>query len=94
MVLSYDDGRAGVGAGVGGQGVEVVEAAVVGVGGDAVYGAQCVDCPRGQDEQAATGTGVEAAALGFPVWTDGLFLQMDEWVAVLQAFVFHPLFAA
>ena len=49
--LSQDGGFAGEGAELGGEGVEVVEAAVVAVGRDAGNGIHRVEVPWGEDEQ-------------------------------------------
>ena len=86
----FDDfGFAGEGADFGGEGVEVMEAAVVAVGGHAGHVAHLVELPGGEDEQAAVGTGLEALPFGFPIGCYRLFLQVDERVAFLHAFVFH-----
>ena len=91
--LSYYPGIAREGADFGGEGVEVVEAAVVAVGGDTGDGTHGVEVPRGQYQQAATDTGLETLALGFPIGADGFFLQMYQGVALLQAFFLHQEFA-
>lgn len=66
-----------------------MEAAIVAVGGHSGDGAHGVEVPRGQYQQASTGTGLETLTLGFPIGTDGLFLQMYQRIALLQAFFFH-----
>ena len=77
------------GAQLGGEGVQVMEAAVVAGGGHAGHGVHLIEAPGGEDEEAAVGAGLEALALGLPIGADGLFLQMDEREALLYAFVFH-----
>ena len=85
---------AGEGAYLGGEGVEIVESAVVAVGRDSGHVAHLVEVPRGEDEEAAVGTGLEASELRFPIGTYGLFLQVDERVPILNAFVLYHLLAA
>ena len=82
------------GADVGGQGVEVMEAAVVAVCRHMGDVAHRVEIPGRQDEQAAVDTCLEAPLLGFPVRTDGLLLQVYQRVAIVKASVFHELFAS
>lgn len=76
-----------------GEGIEVVEAAVVGGGGDAGDGRHLVEGPGGEDEEGAAGAGIKAGLLGFPVRADGSLLEMDEGVTVLQAEVLDMLLA-
>lgn len=85
----YYPGFAGEGADLGGEGVEVVETAVVAVGGHSGDGTHGIEIPRGQYQQATSGTGLETLTLGFPIGADGLFLQMYQRIALLQAFFFH-----
>lgn len=87
--LFQDGGFAGEGAELGGEDVEVVEAAIVAVGGDSGDGSHCVEVPRGEDKQGSTDAGFKTATLGFPIGTDGLFLQVYQRVAFFQAFVLH-----
>ena len=79
----YYPGFAREGADFGGEGVEVVETAVVAVGGDSGNGTHGVEIPRGQYQQASADTGLEPLTLGFPIGTDGLFLQMYQRIALL-----------
>ena len=81
--VSYYSGIAREGADFGGEGVEVVEAAVVAVGRHSGNGTHGVEIPWGQYQQAAAGAGLETLALGFPIGTDGLFLQMYQRIALL-----------
>ena len=71
-----------------------MEAAVVGAGRHAGHSAHFVEAPRGEDEQAAVGAGLEALALGLPIRADGLLLYVDEREAALYALVFHQQLAA
>lgn len=73
--------------------VEVVETGEVGVGWDMVHLAHVVELPGREDEERALGACLEALKLGFPVLGDGLFLQVDEWIALFEAFVLHHLLA-
>ena len=92
--ISKNAGFAVEGADLLGESVEVVETAVAAVGRHSCHVAHSVEIPRGENQQAAVGAGVETAAFGFPVRADGLVLQVDEGVAFGQAFVLHQLFAA
>ena len=73
--------------------IHVVETAVVGVGRHPVDVRHGIEFPRRENEQAAVSAGVKPQPLGFPIGRDGLFLDMDERIAVLEAFVFHYQFA-
>lgn len=77
-----------------GDGIQVVELAVVGICRHACHGFHLVDIPRGEDEQAAIGTCLETLPFGLPVGSYGLFLEVDEGVAPFKAFVLHQQFAA
>ena len=82
------------GAEFGGDGVQVVELAVVGMCRHSCHGFHLVNIPRCEDEQIAVGTGLKSLPLGLPVGAYGLFLQEDEGVAPFEAFVLHQQFAA
>lgn len=49
--------------------------------------------PWGEDEEAALYACVEARLLGLPIAADGLFLQMDKWIAFIYAAVLDELLA-
>ena len=70
-----------------------METAVVGVGGHSVDCCHRVEAPWRKDEQAAVSAGLKPRPLGFPIGGDGLFLDMDEGIAVVETFVFHHQFA-
>ena len=72
--FSYYPCIAREGADLSGESVEVVEAAVVAVGGNTGDSIHAVEIPRGQYQQASSGAGIKTLTLGLPIGTDGLFL--------------------
>ncbi len=76
-----------------GKGVEVVEAGVVGGGGDGAVAGHGVEAPWGKDEEGTVYAGIEARLLGLPVWADGLFLQVYEGKVAKEALVLDELLA-
>ena len=91
--LSQDGGVAVEGADFGGKMVHVMETAVVGVGRYPVNRCHRIESPWSENEQAAVSAGLKSHPFGFPIGRDGFFLDMDERIIVLEAFVFHHQFA-
>ena len=76
VVEVHEDGFSGI-ADFLGEVVEAVEALIVG-------GQNVGDAPGCEDEERAPGAGLEASALGLPVWADGFLLQVDDGEALVD----------
>ena len=94
LFICFDDfGLAVERADFGGEGVEVMEAAVVGVSRHAFDWRHVIDAPWCENQQAAVSAGIESLSFGLPIGIYRVFLDMDERVSLFQAFVFHHQFA-
>jgi len=70
---------------LGGEGVHVVETAVVCRCRDIIHALHLVQRPRGEDEELPHLTQLVASFLGVPTIGHGLFLKVDKRQGVLHA---------